>query len=103
VIGFYGGPGLSVAGEVMPRLPGSVRSLYAAASSGNAVPVRTSIAQLVSEPISVPIDGMVRIDLEVRHHDGVGGEKPAPPDPDTGLGEGETVTITVDGSTGGSF
>jgi hypothetical protein len=101
-IGFYGGAGLSVSGEVMPRLPGSVRSLYSAASSGNAVPVRASIAQLVSEPISVPIDGMVRIDLDVRLRDGAGGET-APDVPDLGTGAGEVVTVTVNGSTGGSF
>ena len=37
-LGVYGGPGLSVAGEIMPRLPGSVRSLWSAAASGSATP-----------------------------------------------------------------
>src|SRR5215210_368259 len=45
VLGVYGGPGLSVAGEVMPRLPGSVRSLWSAAASGSAAPLQTTIAQ----------------------------------------------------------
>ena len=33
VLGVYGGPGLAVAGEVMPRLPDSVRSLWTGACS----------------------------------------------------------------------
>ena len=45
VLGVYGGPGLSVAGEVMPRLPGSVRSLWSAAASGSATPLRSTVAQ----------------------------------------------------------
>jgi hypothetical protein len=69
VLGIYGGPGLAVAGEVMPRLPGSVRSLWGAAASGSAQPLRMAIAQEHEEPMPVPIKGLVRIDLEVRHRD----------------------------------
>jgi len=43
VLGVYGGAGLSVAGEVMPRLPVSVRSLWGAASSGSAVGLKSTI------------------------------------------------------------
>lgn len=79
VLGIYGGPGLAVAGEVMPRLPGSVRSLWAAAASGSAVPLRMAIAQEHFEPMPVPISGLVRIDLEVRRRDvPVGESAPAP-------------------------
>lgn len=75
VIGVHGGPGLSVAGEVMPRLPGSVRSLWSAAASGSAAPLRSTIAQQHREEMDTPIDGAVRIDLEVRRRDPVvGGE-----------------------------
>jgi hypothetical protein len=75
VLGVYGGPGLSVAGEIMPRLPGSVRSLWSAAASGSAAPLRVTIAQEHREEVDVPVDGAVRIDLEVRRRDPVvGGE-----------------------------
>jgi hypothetical protein len=69
VLGVYGGAGLSVAGEVLPRLPASVRSLWGAAASGSAVPLRSTIAQEQSEPMSIPLDGGVRVDLEVRRRE----------------------------------
>ncbi|HEX2645139.1 MAG TPA: SpoIVB peptidase S55 domain-containing protein [Thermoanaerobaculia bacterium] len=69
VLGVYGGAGLSVAGEVLPRLPASVRSLWGAAASGSAVPLRSTIAQEQSEPMNIPLDGGVRIDLEVRRRE----------------------------------
>ena len=95
VLGVYGGPGLSVAGEVMPRLPGSVRALWAAASSNSAVVLRTTVAQEQREVLEGPMQGLVKIDLEVRRREplaekGEGGEKgsqekaapkPSPPQP----------------------
>lgn len=80
VLGFYGGSGLSVAGEVMPRLPGSVRSLWGAAASGSAVGLRSTIAQEQGERLATPVQGLVRIDLEVRRKEPLAGEgeKPAP-------------------------
>jgi hypothetical protein len=78
VLGVYGGPGLSVAGEVMPRLPGSVRSLWSAAASGSATPLRVTIAQEQREVMDVPIDGAIRVDLEVRRREPVAGtDQPA--------------------------
>jgi len=74
VLGIYAGPGLSVAGEVMPRLPGSVRSLWSAAASGSAAPLRTTIAQQVRREMDVPVDGLVKVDLEVRRREPVGAE-----------------------------
>jgi hypothetical protein len=74
VLGIYAGPGLSVAGEVMPRLPGSVRSLWNAAASGSAAPLRTTIAQQVRQEMDVPVDGLVKVDLEVRRREPVGVE-----------------------------
>ncbi|HEX3527601.1 MAG TPA: SpoIVB peptidase S55 domain-containing protein [Thermoanaerobaculia bacterium] len=74
VLGVYAGPGLSVAGEVMPRLPGSVRSLWSAAASGSAAPLRTTIAQQVRQEMDVPVDGLVKVDLEVRRREPVGAE-----------------------------
>ncbi|HEY3571891.1 MAG TPA: SpoIVB peptidase S55 domain-containing protein [Thermoanaerobaculia bacterium] len=69
VLGFYGGPGLSVAGEAMPRLPGSVRSLWGAAASGGAVALRAAIVQEKRETLAVPVQGVIRIDLEVRRRE----------------------------------
>lgn len=74
VLGVYGGAGLSVAGEVMPRLPGSVRSVWGAAASGSATPLRSTIAQKQREAMPIPIEGLVRIDLEVRRREPVSGE-----------------------------
>jgi hypothetical protein len=81
VLGVYGGAGLSVAGEVMPRLPGSVRSLWGAAASGSATVLRTTVAQERREALDVPVQGLVRIDLEVRRREPLAGdgEKKEPP------------------------
>ena len=94
VLGVYGGPGLSVAGEVMPRLPGSVRSLWSAAASGSATPLRSTIAQEHREEVDVPIDGAVRIDLEVRRRDPVvGGEaKPTAGEPAQTVAKSQKVS-----------
>jgi hypothetical protein len=75
LLGFYGGAGLSVAGEVMPRLPGSVRSLWGASDSSGALPLRSVIVQERHETLAVPLDGLLRIDLEVRRQ-----EAPAAPE-----------------------
>jgi hypothetical protein len=74
VLGIYGGPGLSVAGEAMPRLPGSVRSLWGAAASGSAAALRSAIVQTKRQAMDVPIQGLVRIDLEVRRREPVSGD-----------------------------
>ncbi|HLX06310.1 MAG TPA: hypothetical protein VKY89_00470 [Thermoanaerobaculia bacterium] len=84
LLGFYGGSagaGLSVGGEAMPRLPASVRSLWSAAEvSGATAPLslHAAIVQERHETMAVPIDGMVRIDLQVRRREAP--EEPAPPD-----------------------
>ena len=74
VLGVYGGAGLSVAGEVMPRLPGSVRSLWNAAPSGGATALKSAVAQVERQPMDVPMQGIVRIDLEVRRKQPLAGE-----------------------------
>ncbi|HKI06059.1 MAG TPA: SpoIVB peptidase S55 domain-containing protein [Thermoanaerobaculia bacterium] len=73
VLGVYGGAGLSVAGEVMPRLPGSVRSLWGAAASGSATALRSTVAQELREEMDMPVQGLVRIDLEVRRREPLAG------------------------------
>jgi hypothetical protein len=66
VLGIAAGPGLSVAGEAMAQLPGSVRSLWGAAATGGAVGLRSAIVQEQREAMAVPIQGLLRVDLEVR-------------------------------------
>jgi hypothetical protein len=74
VLGISGGPGLSVAGEAMPQLPGSMRSLWGAAASGSAVSLRSAVVQEKRQAMDVPIQGLVRIDLEVRRREPVAGD-----------------------------
>jgi SpoIVB peptidase S55 len=107
VLGIYGGPGLSVAGEVMPRLPGSVRSLWGAAASGSATALRTTVAQERREALDLPMQGMVKIDLEVRRREPLAGDGevkteegngevaatvPSPPRPSSPKGRGGSGT-----------
>ncbi|HVT59490.1 MAG TPA: SpoIVB peptidase S55 domain-containing protein [Thermoanaerobaculia bacterium] len=79
VLGFYSSPGLSVAGEVMPQLPGSVRSTWGAAEPGTAVPLRSTIAQELHETLAVPVDGLLRVDLEVKRRDHTEAVREEPP------------------------
>ncbi|HEV7519188.1 MAG TPA: SpoIVB peptidase S55 domain-containing protein [Thermoanaerobaculia bacterium] len=74
VFGVAGDAGLSVVGEAMPRLPSSVRSLWGAAGSAGVLPLRLAITQTRREPMPMPVEGMVRVDLEVRRRDSVVGE-----------------------------
>lgn len=97
VLGVYGGPGLSVAGEVMPRLPGSVRSLWSAAASGSAVALRSTIAQQVTETLDTPIDGLAQIDLEVRRREPLAGDETGGNQDDAGKGAATTVTTSTEG------
>jgi hypothetical protein len=92
LLGFYGGAGLSVAGEVMPRLPGSVRSLWGASDSGGALPLRSVIVQERHETLEVPLEGLLRIDLEVRRR-----EAPATPD-GRPVPDGTEAVPEIDGS-----
>ncbi len=66
VLGVFGGAGLSVAGEILPRLPDSIRSLWTAAASSSAVPLQLALAQQQEIALDVPVEGAIRIDLEVR-------------------------------------
>ena len=60
-------PGLAVAGEAMPHLPGSVRSVFSAAGvTPGAVPLGLAIHQVQTVELEQPIEGAVRVDLEVR-------------------------------------
>jgi hypothetical protein len=81
VLGVFPERGLSVAGEAMPRLPASVRSLWSAAPSGSAKPLRLAIAQQEQVRMDRPVEGIVRVDLQVERPRpwsaiGDGGDKP---------------------------
>lgn len=69
VLGVAAGQGLAVAGEVMPNLPGSVRSLWSAAPTASAKPLRLAVLQQQGESMDVPVEGLVRIDLTVERRE----------------------------------
>ncbi len=101
VLGVYGGPGLSVAGEVMPRLPASIRSLWNAAASGSATALRSTVAQQIRQEMDVPVDGMVRVDLEVRRLEPVSGESGESGEGKTGGGTAKDAAAQTNGGKGG--
>jgi hypothetical protein len=66
IFGLVPRPGLAVAGEALPHLPGSVRSIFSAGGvSPSPVPLRLAINHLQIEELEQPISGAVRIDLKV--------------------------------------
>ncbi len=66
VLGVMAGPGLSTGGEVLPRLPGSMRSIWGAMGSKSATAVRNAIVQNVAHRRERPLAGLLRIDVEIR-------------------------------------
>ncbi|HSL85260.1 MAG TPA: SpoIVB peptidase S55 domain-containing protein [Thermoanaerobaculia bacterium] len=99
VLQVFRGSGLAVAGNTLPRLPGSVRSIWQAASSGSAKPLAVAVEEVEAEELPFPALGIVRIDLEVRRRaplvaDAGGGAGPA------GAGEGAEGEVVVMEGTG---
>ncbi|HSM14547.1 MAG TPA: hypothetical protein VLA66_10820, partial [Thermoanaerobaculia bacterium] len=66
VLGVLTGEGLALSGEVLPRLPGSLRSIWAAGGGGGARPLRLAIVQRERFEETRPVSGLVRIDVEIR-------------------------------------
>lgn len=66
ILGLFRGPGLAVAGEVLPQLPVSLRSIWGTAASSSAVPLPLAIADERILQLDVPVEGILRVDLEVR-------------------------------------
>ena len=63
-LGVFRGEGLSVGGEVLPQLPASVRSLWSAAPTSTATPLKLAVAQesVVEVPDTrAPLVGVVRL------------------------------------------
>jgi hypothetical protein len=113
VLGVRDAPGLAVAGEVLPQLPGTLRSIWAAAGPGGAQPLRLAVAQTESVPMPVPVTGLLRVDLRVERREPLtagevggeasageeAGEEAAPPDGEE-AGDGETAGAGADGAAG---
>ncbi len=69
VLQVFQADGLSVAGTTLPRLPGSVRTIWDAAASGGAQALTMAVEEVVVEELPFPAEGMVRIDLKVRRRE----------------------------------
>jgi hypothetical protein len=91
VLGVHGGSGLAVAGEVLPRLPGSMQRVWSAAASKSAVPLGLAIAEVHAEELPWPLDGAVRIDLEVERGEPMAADGGAEEGAETAPGDGGTA------------
>lgn len=80
VLGVFAGQGLAVAGEILPQLPSSLRSIWAAAPSGGAQDLRLAVAQQKERRLEVPVSGLLRVDLEVRRREPVAPDARLAPD-----------------------
>jgi len=59
-------PGLTVAGEPLPGLPGSMRSIFGAVPSSAGTPLGYAITLEASQTEDRPLSGVLRVDLEVK-------------------------------------
>ena len=103
VLGLHRGRGLAVAGDVLPQIPGTVQSIWAAAASKSATPLVLNVAQEHAEWLDVPLEGSVRIDLEVKRRTPVSaadteGSGEAAPGSEEGSGENESGDGEATGS-----
>ena len=78
VLGVLSGRGLATGGEVLPRLPASMRSIWGVSGTRNATPLRLAVAQFERTAQEIPLAGLLRIDLEVRRQEPVKGEPTRP-------------------------
>jgi hypothetical protein len=65
VLGVLPSPGLVVDGRTLPRLPGSVRSIWSASGPLTAKPVGLAIRAVEAQSLDFPLTGGVRVDLQV--------------------------------------
>ncbi|HVR30190.1 MAG TPA: SpoIVB peptidase S55 domain-containing protein [Thermoanaerobaculia bacterium] len=65
VLGVLPSPGLVVDGKTLPRLPGSVRSIWSASGPLSAKPIGLAIRAQHAEALDFPLTGGVRVDLQV--------------------------------------
>lgn len=66
ILGVLPGAGLSSGGEVLPRLPGSMRSIWGAMGPKSATPVRNAIVQNEAHRRDRPLAGLLRVEIEIR-------------------------------------
>lgn len=88
-LGLFTDRGLSVAGEALPQLPGSLQSLWAAAGSGSALPLQYAVGQQQVVALEQPLLGVARVTLDVRRRLPLGGEEAEEETGDTGEDAGE--------------
>lgn len=67
ILGMVAAEGIATDGEVLPQLPASVRSLWNSASTGSTQTLNLAIVRQESRRQDIPLEGMVRVDLEVVH------------------------------------
>ncbi|MEO8277173.1 MAG: SpoIVB peptidase S55 domain-containing protein [Thermoanaerobaculia bacterium] len=72
ILGVVQGAGLSAGGEILPRLPGSMRSIWGASGTKSAVPLRNAIVQNEIRRQDRPLSGLLRVELEIRRQTGKG-------------------------------
>jgi hypothetical protein len=65
VLGVLPSPGLVVDGRTLPRLPGSVRSIWSASGPLTAKPVGLAVRAVDAQTLDFPLAGGVRVDLQV--------------------------------------
>ena len=65
VLGVLPSPGLVVDGRTLPRLPGSVRSIWSASGPLSAKPVGLAVRAVDAQSLDFPLAGGVRVDLQV--------------------------------------
>lgn len=66
ILGVIPGAGLSTGGELLPRLPGSMRSIWGAMGARSATVVRNAIVQNEARRRDRPLAGLLRVDIEIR-------------------------------------
>lgn len=66
VLGVVSGAGLSSGGELLPRLPGSMRSIWGAMGTKSATVVRSAIVQNEAFRRDRPLSGLLRVDIEIQ-------------------------------------
>ena len=76
VLGVLPGTGVALAGEILPRLPPSLRSIWAAGGGGGARPLRLAVVQRRRFPEPGPVSGLVRLSVEVRRPQPTTGDEP---------------------------
>ncbi len=70
MLGVISGGGLSSGGDLLPRLPGSMRSIWGAMGAKSATVVRSAIVQNEAFRRDRPLAGLLRVDIEIRRPPG---------------------------------